>query len=366
MEAEVMKQEVIDAASAKALETLKKDGTYVGREEIKGLIHDEAMDVLKGVNPVTTVEFDANTPSQKRMVMEDVCKWYSRVLGEGKAWEDTTTHVGLEMVPSLVAGRIIEKRDNAPVFKYTTRFPDDKGTLIVESTQATALRMGAARAATAEVTPAPTEVDYSTYGGTAWLLLGNKLIRNAVPAIVNYVENALVRSIVRLHTYEWTLGSGTRSMTGMYTGATAVDSTAGIDTLAELTLADTMAAFFSLEPQYADTAIWLMPNTVIGKLAGLNKADTPLIDIPNKTLMGRPYVVLPSTCFESPADTKAWSYFGDMSFYDVFEKTPIQLKVSQEGKTLVTGDQTVIAAQFETDGHVVLGEAINRNLYNTA
>jgi HK97 family phage major capsid protein len=363
---EDMKQEVIDAASAKALETLKKDGTYVGREEIKGLIHDEAMDVLKDVKPVLPMEFDANTPSQKRMVMEDVCKWYSRVLGENKAWEDTTTHVGLEMVPSLVAGRIIEKRDNAPFFKYCTHFPDDKGTLIVESTQATALRMGAARAATAEVTPAPTEVDYSTYGGTAWLLLGNKLIRNAVPAIVNYIENALVRSIVRLHTYEWTLGSGTRSMTGMFTSATARDSTAGIDTLAELTLADTMAAYFALEPQYADTAIWLMPNTVIGKLATLNKVDTPLIDIPNKTLMGRPYVVLPSDCFESPADTKAWSYFGDMSYYDVFEKTPIQLKVSQEGKTLVTGDQTVIAAQFETDGHVVLGEAINKNLYNTA
>lgn len=361
-----MKQEVIDAASAKALETLKKDGTYVGREEIKGLVHDEAMDVLKGYKPVLPEEFDANTPSQKRMVMEDICKWYSRVLGENKAWEDTTTHVGLEMVPSLVAGRIVEKRDNAPVFKYCTKFPDDKGTIIVESTQPTALRMGAARAATNEVTPAPAEVDYTTYGGTAWLLVGNKLIRNATPQIVEYVENSLVRSIVRLHTYEWTLGSGTRSMTGMHTGATACDSTAGIDTLAELTLADTMAAFFTLEPQYADSAIWLAPNTVIGKLAGLNKADTPMIDIPNKILMGRPYVVLPSTCFATVADTVTWSYFGDMSYYYIFEKTPIQLRVSSEGKTLTTADQTVIAAQFETDGKVVLAEAIQKNLYNTA
>lgn len=363
---EDMKQEVIDAASAKALETLKKSGEYVGRDEIKGMIHEEAMDVLKDAKPIRPEEFDANTPSQKRMVEEDVDKWYSTVLGYGKAWDGVTTHVGLEMVPSLVAGRIVEKRDNAPFFKYCTHFPGDKGTIIVESTQATALRMGAARAATNEVTPAPTEISYTTYGGTAWLLLSNKLIRNATPQIVQYVENALVRSIVRLHTYEWTLGSGTRSMTGMHTGATGVDSTAGIDTLAELTLADTMAAFFSLEPQYADNAIWLMPNTVIGKLVGLNKADTPMIDIPNKTLMGRPYVVLPSTCFASPADTVTWSYFGDMSYYYLFEDSPIQLRVSQEGKTLTTADQTVIAAQFETDGKVVLAEAINKNLYNTA
>jgi HK97 family phage major capsid protein len=365
MEDKDMKQEVIDAASAKALETLKKSGEYVGREEIKGLIHEEAIDVLKGVIPVRPEEFDANTPSQKRMVMEDICKYYQRVLGEGKAWEDTTTHVGLEMVPSLVAGRIIEKRDNAPVFKHCTKFPDDKGVLIVESTQATALRMGAARAATAEVTPAPTEVSYSTYGGTAWLLLGNKLIRNATPQVVDYVENSLVRSIVRLHTYEWTLGSGTRSMTGMHTGATAVASTGGIDTLAELTLADTMAAFFSLEPQYADGAIWLLPNTVVAKLATLNVVNTPLIDIPNKTIMGRPYVVLPSTCFEAPANTVTWSYFGDMSYYNIFEKSPIQLKVSNDGKTLAVADQTVIVAQFETDGKVVLTEAINANNYLT-
>jgi HK97 family phage major capsid protein len=362
---EDMKQEVIDAASKAALAELKKSGEYVGRDEIKGLIHDEAMDVLKDVKPVTTVEFDANTPSQKRMVMEDVCKWYSKVLGENKAWEDTTTHVGLQMVPSLVAGRIVEKRDNAPFFKYCTHFPDDKGTIIVESTQPTALRMGAARAATNEVTPAPAEVDYTTYGGTAWLLVGNKLIRNATPEIVNYVENSLVRSIVRLHTYEWTLGSGTRSMTGMHTGATARDSTAGIDTLAELTLADTMAAFFTLEPQYADSAIWLMPNTVVGQLVPLNKADTPFINVVEKTCMGRPYVVLPSTNFSAPANTVTWSYFGDMSYYYLFEKTPIQLRVSSEGKTLTTADQTVIAAQFETDGKVVLAEAIQKNRYLT-
>lgn len=363
---EDMKQEVIDAASAKALETLKASGEYVGREELKGLIHEEAMDVLKDVKPVLPTEFDADTPSQKRMVMEDICKWYSRVLGEGKAWDDTTTHVGLEMVPKLVAGRIIEKRDNAPVFKYTTRFPGDKGTLIVESTQSTALRMGASRSATNEVTPAPTEVTYTTYGGTAWLLVGNKLIRNASPQIVNYVENELVRSIVRLHTYEWTLGSGTRSMTGMFTGATARDSTAGIDTLAELTLADTMSAFFNLEPQYADNAVWVLPNTVVGQLASLNKADTPMIDVMGKTIMGRPYVVLPASCFESPADTKAWSYLGDMSYYYIFEESPISLRVSSEGKTLATADQTVVAAQFETDGKVVLAEAIQKNLYNTA
>ncbi|HPS70609.1 MAG TPA: phage major capsid protein [Candidatus Cryosericum sp.] len=362
MEAEVMKQEVIKGV----VEQLKAENAFATRDDIKEIVHNETMDVLKDVKPVLPTEFDANTPSQKRMVEEDVCKWYSTVLGERKAWDGVTTHVGLEMVPSLVSGRIVEKLDNTPFRKLVTHFPGDKGTVIVENTLQTALRMGAARAATAEGTPAAAEVTYSTYGGTAWLLVSNKLIRNASMAIVNYIENSLVRSIDRLHTYEWTLGSGTRSMTGMFTGATALDSAAGIDTLAELTLADTMAAFFNLEPQYADNAVWLFPNTVVGKLAALNKADTPLIDIKEKTLMGRPYIVLPSTCFESPADTKAWGYFGDMSYYYLFEEKPVSIVVSDVGKTLVTADQTVIAGQFETDGKVVLAEAIQKNLYNTA
>jgi HK97 family phage major capsid protein len=358
METEVMKQEVIDE--------LKKSGGFVTRSEVAEEIHNGMMDVLKDITPVRPQEFDATSPSQKKMVEQDICKWYSTVLGERKAWEDVTTHVGHELVPELVAGRIVEKLDNTPFRKLVTHFPGDKGVIAVENTLPTALRMGATRAATAEVTPTHAEVSYSTYGGTAWLLLGNKLIRNATPAIVQYTENALVRSISRLETYEFTLGSGTRSFTGLKTGATAHYTATPIDTVAEITLASAYHDFFALDEPYRSNATWLFPQEVVAQLWSVNKLDTPLIDVVNKTCMGRPYVELPSTCWDTVADDVPYSYFGDMSYFYLFEEKPVSLRVANEGYTLSIGDQTLIAAQFETDGKVVLASAINANEYHTA
>lgn len=363
MEDRDIKQEVISGV----IDELKKSNTFVSRDDIKDEIHNQTMDVLKDVKPVRPNEFDATTLSQKKMVEEDVCKWYQRVLGERKAWDGVTTHVGLEMVPELVAGRIVEKLDNTPFRQNVTKFPGgEKGTINVENTLPTALRMGATRAATAETTPATTEVDYTTYGGTAWLLLSNKLVRNAAMPLVQYIENSMVRSVSRLETYEWTLGNGTRSFTGMETGATAHDATAGIDTMAEITLAQILADYFSLDEPYRSSATWVVNSALLAQIWPLNKADYPSIDIVNKTIMGRPYIVLPSTSFATVGDTKAYSYFGDLSYFYLFEDKPISLKVSDVGYTLTTGDQTIIAAQFETDGKVVLPAAINRNLYNTA
>lgn len=358
-----MKKEVIDGVVAE----LKTNGTYVTRDEF----HEGLMDVLKNVQPVKTVDFDADTPSQKRMVMEDVCKWYQVVLGEHKAWEGVTTHVGLELIPSLVAGRIVEKLDNTPFRKLVTHFPGNKGVLAAENTLPTALRMGSTRGATAETTPAHTEVSYSTYGGTAWLLLDNKLIREATPALVTYTENSMVRSINRLETYEFTLGSGGRSFYGLQAGCYAGDggtknnATAGIDTLAEIVIAQIQTDYWALTSPYRDNATWCLPGTVLAKIYSINVVATPIIDLPNKTIMGRPFVELPESCFDTVANHKAYSYFGDMSFFYLFEEKPISLAVTDVGKTLVTNDQTVIVAQFETDGKCVLPLAIDGNFYLT-
>lgn len=353
-----MKKEVIDGVVSE----LKTAGTYVTREEF----HDGLMDVLKNVQPVKTVDFDANTPATKRMVMEDVCKWYQTVLGERKAWDGITTHVGLELVPSLVAGRIVEKLDVTPFRRTVTRFPASKGVLAYENTLPVALRMGSTRGATAEVTSTHAEISYSTYGGTAWLLLDNKLIREATPAIVNYTENSLVRSIERLETYEWTLGSGTRSFTGLKSGATGHETTATIDTIAEITLASFTADFWSLGSPYRDNATWLIPSTVAAQVYSVNKLDTPLMSLADHTILGRPYIELPSTCFDTVADQAIYAYFGDMSYYYLFEEKPITLAVTDVGKTLVTNDQTVVVAQFETDGHLVLPEAVTSARFHTS
>lgn len=367
-----MKKEVLDDLT----EGLKKNKTFVTREEVDDILHNGMMDALKDVVPVKTIDFDANTPATKKIIDRGICKWYQTVLGEGrpwegKAWDGVSTTVGLELIPSLVAGRIVEKLDNTPFRRLVTHFPGNKGTIAAENTLPTALRMGASRGATAEVTPVYNPVTYSTYGGTAWLLLDNKLIREASMPLVAYTENSLVRSIARLETYEFTLGTGTRSFYGLSAGCyagtygTKHEATAGIDTLAEVVIAQIHADYWALAAEYRDNATWLLPSTVAALIYSINVVATPIIDLPSKTIMGRPYVELPSTCFETVANHKAYSYFGDMSFFYLFEEKPIQLMVTDVGKTLVTNDQTVVVAQFETDGKCVLPPAIDGNFYLT-
>lgn len=350
-----MKAEVIDE--------LKKSGNFVTRDEL----HTELMDALKDVKPIRPDEFDARGPRQEKMVMDDICKYYSVVFGERKAWDSVTTHVGLELVPSLVAGRIVEQLDVTPVRKLVTIFPGDKGTIGVENALPAAARMGATRAAATETAGTHAEITYTTFGGTAFLQVDNKLIRNATPPLVQYIEKAMVRSISRLETTEFITGAAaSRQFIGLRTGATAHDAAATIDTLAEITLAQVQADYWAMGSEYRDNATWVLPGTVIAHIASLNKLDTPIFSLADKTIMGRPYVEFPEALFEAPADTKIYSYFGDMSYFYLFEDTPIQMRLSDQGYTLITTDRTVIAAQFETDGKVVYAPAINANKYNTA
>ena len=342
------------------IDELKASGNFVTREEL----HVELMDVLKDVKPVRPSEFDATTTSQKAIVEREVCKWYSTVLGERKTWDSTTTVLGLEIVPSLVAGRIVEKMDITPVRKLVTMYPGDKGTIPVENLLPIALRMASPRAATAAVTMNYDPISYATAGATSWMLVDNKLIRNATPRLVQYMENTHVRALSRLETVEFITGAGGTAFTGLRTGATAVDATAGIDTLAEITAAEVERLYWLNE--YRDTATWVLPGTVAAQIKSVSTKDNMLFDLQAKTIMGQPYVIFPSTLFEVVADTKIFAFFGDMSYFYLEEDGSVQIKTSDQGLTLTTADQTVIVGQAETDGQVVLAEAINAYKYNTA
>ena len=348
------KQEVIDE--------LKASGNFVTRDEM----HIELMDVLKNVQPIRTNQFDATTVSEKAIVEREICKWYSVVLGEHKTWDSTTTVLGLELVPSLVAGRIVEQLDNTPVRKLVTHYPGDKGVVPVENLLPIALRMASPRAATAAVTNNYDPISFATAGATAWLLVDNKLIRNATPPLVRYIENAMVRAIARLETTEFITGGGGTAFTGLRTGATAHDAATPIDTLGEITAAQVEADYWALDVPYRDNATWVLPGTVAAQIYSKNTNDIRVMDLQAKTIMGRPYVEFPAGLFESPADTKIYSFFGDMSYFYLEEDGQVRLKTNDQGVTLTTADQTVIVAQAETDGQVVLAMAINANKYNSS
>lgn len=302
-----------------------------------------------------------------RQAAEAKAAWYRQVLGKGlpweaKAWSTDVSHAGAELVPALVADSIVEKLDNTPFRKLITQFPySPKGTVPAENALPTAYRMTARGTAITEAAPTHAEITYSTYGLMAWMGLDNKLLLEASPRTVGYTENSLVRAIYRKEMTEWTLGagSGSQQMTGMVGRATGKNMTAGHDTLAEIDLTDVKNFYWALDGGYLDNAKLFAPATVIAQFESLNTTTKTVIDLKTNTFMGTvPIVRMPETCFDNPANGKVAAYFGDPSYYLLFQDAPVSLGVTTEGKTAITEDRTFVAAKCYTDGNLALAEAM--------
>lgn len=364
-EKDVKLQEVIKGVA----DRLKEEGPFATREDV----HNEVMDAMKAV--VVTPAIGANGEFTAKQAAEGKAAWYRQVLGKGlpweaKAWSTDVSHSGAELIPSLVANSIVEKLDNTPFRKLVTQYPySAKGTIAVENALPVAYRMTTRGTAVTEAAPTHAEITYATYGLMAWMGLDNKLVQEATPRTVDYIENALVRAIARKEMVEFTLGvgSGSQQMTGLVSTATAVDAVAPHDTLAEIDLTDIKSLYWALEGMYADNGILLAPATVLAALEALNTTTKTVIDIKSKTFMdGSPYVRMPSASFDTVADGKVLAYYGDYKFYDLFQDGPISIGTTSEGKTAMTEDRTYIAAKVYTDGHLTLGESVQALKYNTA
>lgn len=330
--------------------------------EVKDLA-DKLNAAMVKIMPMPGVEHEF-TP---RQAAEAKAAWYRHVLGKGlpweaKAWATDVSHSGAELVPSLVAGDIVQQLDNTPFRKVITQYPySPKGTVPAENALPVAYRMTTRGTAVTEAAPTTAEITYATYGLMAWMGLDNKLLLEASPRTVAYIENALVRALARKEMTEWTLGagSGSQQMTGMVGRATALNMTATHDTLAEIDLTDAENLYWKLDGMYLDNAKLFAPATVLAKLEGLNTTTKTVIDLKSNTFMGTvPIVRMPEACFDSPANGKVAAYFGDPSYYYLFQDGPVSIGVTTEGKTAVTTDQTFVAVKAYTDGNLVLPAAM--------
>ena len=368
MEPEVMKKEIADIVVAE----LKANGPFATRDEL----HSDLMDAMKSVT--ITPDLSVNGELTKKQEAEGKAAWYRQVLGKGlpweaKAWTSTTSGAAAELIPTVVANGIVEQIDNTPFRRSVTQYPySPKGVINAESTLPQAYRMLTGKPVT-EAAPTLTPVTYDTSGIMAWMGLDNDLIRNANVRTVPYIENALVRAIARRETYEWTLGihgGATFEMTGMVGRAQAVDMVATHDTLAEVTKADLLKLFWSLDGAYSDNAVLIAPNSFLAQVALLND---PLVaggmvyfDIGTMKFMGGISVIrMPESCFDSPADGKVAAYFGDPKAYFLFSDGPIEIATTNVGKTALTMDQTYIAAKVYTDGNLIQPVRMSALKYNT-
>jgi len=359
-----VKQEVIDGVAEK----LAKEGTFATRD----FVHSELMDAMKSVTLTPNKDVDGElTPKQEA---EGKAAWYKQVIGYGrewnaKAWDSTTSGAAAELIPSVVANSIIKKLDFTPFRKYALHYPySPKGTINVELVLPIAYRMTTRGTPVTEAAPTLNPINYATYGLMAWMGVDNKLIKEATPNVVNYIEDALVRAVARKEMTEWTLGagSGSEQMTGMYSTADAVNMTSGHDTLAEIDAADVLSLYWALEAGYSDNAVLMAPNTVLAKIASLNTTTVTYLNTDTMKFLGNHDVLrMPSTSFAAPGNGIVAAYFGDPNFFYLFEDGPIVVATTDQGKTAMTEDRTFVCAKVYTDGHLILGEAVKALKYLT-
>ena len=356
-----IKKDVIDGVVAQ----LKADGSFATRDEV----HNEIMDALKTV--VVTPNRDADTEFTPKQRARAKQAWYRQVIGRGlpweeeKAWSTDVSHSGKELVPTVVANDIVAQLDNTPFRKAVTQYPySPKGTLPYENALSTAYRMTTRGTAVSESAGTHAEFSYSTYGLMAWMALDNKLAIEANPDTTAYIENTLVRAIMRKEMIEWTLGagSGSEQMTGMQTTATGVNCVSGHLTVAALTSVDWLALFWGLDSPYAEGAALIAPNATLAALAALNTTTQLYLNVfPGGAMQffgGYPVIRMPATSFDSPATTKVCAYFGNPKAYYLFQDGPIAIGTTNAGKTATLADQTIVVAKCYTDGVLSLPQAM--------
>ena len=350
------------------IDELKASGSFATRDDV----HNDIMDAMKSVVITPNKDVDGElTPKQEA---EGKAAWYKQVIGLGrewsaKAWDSTTSGAAAELIPSVVANSIIKKLDNTPFRKYVLHYPySPKGTINVELVLPIAYRMTTRGTPVTEATPTLNPISYATYGLMAWMGIDNKLIKEATPNVVSYIEDALVRAVARKEMTEWTLGagSGSEQMTGMITSADGVNMVFGHLTVASITAADVLALYWSLEGMYADNAVLMAPNATLAAIAALNTTTVTYLNTDTMKFLGNHNVIrMPSTSFAAPGNGIVAAYFGDPNYFYLFEDGPIVVATTDQGKTAMTEDRTFVCAKVYTDGHLILGEAVKALKYLT-
>ena len=364
----------MEATEAKNM--IVKEVTEAFRPDVDGLKAEvkELRDAFNENMVKLTPQPGVNSEFTPKQIAEGKAAWYRHCLGfgrpwgEAKAWSTDVSHSGLELIPTVVANSITEKLDNTPFRKAVTAFPySPKGTVPYENVLPVAYRMTTRGTAVTEAAPTHAEVSYATNGLMAWIGLDQKLIQEATPQTVQYLENALVRAIYRQEVKEWTIGvNGNKEMTGMTGRADGVNMVSGHLTVASITGVDILALFWALEGMYSDNAMLIAPNATLAAIAALNTTTVTYLNTDTMMFLGAHKVIrMPSTSFASPATTVPAMYFGDPSFYFLFQDGPIALGLTQEGYTAMTTDRAYVAAKVYSDGNLVLPEAMKALKYLT-
>ena len=370
-EVETIKNEIIEGVGNTVTKRLTDEfkDKYMSKEEANG-IKDEVKELRGNMEKRLNGGF-GRIDKQDREEMKPYINYYflKNILKlddvpHTKAIEPTGGGHLTDLIPTEISSMLIEKLNTYSLLRQNcTIYPGEKGILYAETTAATAARMSTRNSAVAEGTPTYTPVNYSTVGMQSWVPIDNKVVRESPARIFDWATTILVKSFAALEYTEFITGSGTSCFEGLNSNASISISTAGAGntTIATLDAADTEAWFRALPAAYRMAglnATWVIGGTTLAtQLASFNAAAKEYwnANVSPETWHGRRY-------WEHASVTTAGvghpvGYFGDLSYFYIFDKLGQMLRRTDVGYTLTLNDQTLLALYGETDGKVVLPEA---------
>jgi len=277
------------------------------------------------------------------------------------AWDSATSGAASELIPSEVGTILIEKLNTYSLLRQNcTIYPSDKGVLPAELTAATAARITTRGTLVAVSSIAYTPVTYATMGMQSWMVVDNKVARESPARIFDMVTSQLVKSFAALEYTEFITGAGATEFEGLNTASITTSTPASHSTIGTLDATDVETWYRLLPMGYrmlGKNIFVIGTSTLAARLAAINAVGYEVWNYMTKPETWHSYPYWEHASCTASGTTHPVGYFGDLSYFWIFDKMGLLLRRTSEGQTLTLADQTLVAVYGETDGMVVLPDA---------
>lgn len=178
------------------------------------------------------------------------------------------------------------------------------------------------------------------------------------PRLVDWLVAQFAKAIDKAENTAFMVGSGTGQPKGIRSETLTSLAQAG----ASLSDDDLVKLYFTLPAEYRQYAIWIMPDTVLGKIAQLRSTDgrrlheTVLGSTP--TILSRPVIVnnsIPANLGTGTNESEI--YFGDASYYVIGDTDEMLVETSTEEGSSFERHRMAIKAFAALDGELSLTAA---------
>lgn len=360
-EVENLKKEIVDATTQAAVKRVEEES-----EKLKASFHSELQAFADSIEKRLNGGFGRIDAQDRKEMDVLVGAYFAKEICNqkviNKAWDASTSGGASELIPSEIATRLVEKLTTYSLLRQNcTIYPDDKGTVFGEGTAATASRIATRGTASNETTPSYTPVTYATVGMQAWLGVDNKVVRESPLRVFDWVTDILVKAIAAKEYVEFITGTGTNAFKGLdnlsITALTAASTHTAMDKLNKSDAENWYRALPQAYRMLGKNIYVIGTSTLAAQLASLNTTGYEVWNYLVQPEKWHGYPFWEHASVTSSGTDHPVGYFGDLSYYYIFDKLGLMIKSTDQGKTAMLADQTIVMVYNETYGNTPLTDA---------